>query len=64
VIKVEKNLGMEKALTVKKLVDQKPFFLDLVKTRFVFAPSFEIYGGTKGLYDYGPVGCAIKNNMQ
>lgn len=55
---------MEKALTVKKLVDQKPFFLDLVKTRFVFAPSFEIYGGTKGLYDYGPVGCAIKNNMQ
>lgn len=35
-----------------------------MKTRFVFAPSFEIYGGFKGLYDYGPVGCAIKNNMQ
>jgi glycyl-tRNA synthetase len=54
---------MEKAINIKKLLDQKPFFQDLVKSRFLFAPSFEIYGGTKGLYDYGPVGCAIKNNM-
>lgn len=42
---------------------QRAFFDDLVKRRFIYGPSFEIYGGVKGLYDYGPVGTAIKNNM-
>jgi glycyl-tRNA synthetase len=28
------------------------------------APSFDIYGGVAGLYDFGPVGCAIKNNLE
>ena len=45
------------------LVKQRAFFDDLVKRRFIYGPSFEIYGGVKGLYDYGPVGTAIKNNM-
>lgn len=35
----------------------------LLKRRFFFAPSFEIYGGVGGLYDYGPPGCAVKNNL-
>jgi len=35
----------------------------LLKRRFFYAPSFEIYGGTAGLYDYGPPGCALKANM-
>jgi glycyl-tRNA synthetase len=26
-------------------------------------PSFEIYGGTKGFYDFGPPGCALKANL-
>lgn len=30
--------------------------------RFFFIPSFEIYGGVAGLYDYGPPGCAVKSN--
>lgn len=27
-------------------------------------PSFEIYGGTSGFYDYGPVGTRIKRNVE
>jgi len=23
-----------------------------------------LYGGVAGLYDYGPVGCALKNNIE
>eukprot|EP00178_Gracilaria_changii_P005367 TRINITY_DN187_c1_g1_i1.p1 TRINITY_DN187_c1_g1~~TRINITY_DN187_c1_g1_i1.p1 ORF type:complete len:774 (+),score=164.49 TRINITY_DN187_c1_g1_i1:11909-14230(+) len=35
----------------------------LLRRRFFIAPSFEIYGGVAGLYDYGPPGCAVKNNL-
>lgn len=35
----------------------------LLKRRFFIAPSFEIYGGVAGLYDYGPPGCSVKNNL-
>lgn len=28
-----------------------------------YTPSFEIYGGTGGLYDYGPPGCALQANI-
>jgi len=38
-------------------------FDDMMIGRFVYAPSFEAYGGVAGFYDYGPVGCAIKNNL-
>lgn len=36
---------------------------DLEIQRFFFAPSFEIYNGVAGLYDLGPVGCAIERNL-
>lgn len=42
----------------KKLLD------DLIKRRYVFFQGFDIYGGCAGLYDFGPVGCAIKNNIE
>jgi hypothetical protein len=29
-----------------------------------YMPSFKIYGGVAGLYDYGPTGAAIKANLQ
>ena len=29
-----------------------------------YIPSFKIYGGVAGLYDYGPPGCAVKSNLQ
>lgn len=28
-----------------------------------YIPSFKIYGSVAGFYDYGPPGCAIKQNM-
>lgn len=27
-------------------------------------PSFEIYGGVAGLYDYGPLGSQLKSNVE
>ena len=36
---------------------------NLLKRRFFYDQSFAIYGGVNGLYDYGPVGCAIKSNI-
>ncbi|KAI8641817.1 glycyl-tRNA synthetase [Parasitella parasitica] len=35
----------------------------LVTQRFFYAPSFQIYGGVAGLYDFGPSGCALLNNI-
>ena len=30
---------------------------------FIYCPSASIYGGVSGLYDYGPLGCKLKNNI-
>ncbi|KAI9209444.1 uncharacterized protein BJ171DRAFT_487007 [Polychytrium aggregatum] len=35
----------------------------LLIKRFFYAPSFQIYGGVAGLYDYGPPGAALQNNI-
>lgn len=35
----------------------------LLRRRLFYTPSFEIYGGVSGLYDYGPPGCAVLNSM-
>jgi len=35
-----------------------------LKRRFFVIQSFEIYGGVAGFYDYGPPGCALKNNIE
>ncbi|KAJ3103090.1 Glycine--tRNA ligase 1, mitochondrial [Phlyctochytrium planicorne] len=35
----------------------------LLLKRFFYSPSFAIYGGIAGLYDYGPPGTALMNNM-
>ncbi|XP_032094193.1 glycine--tRNA ligase-like [Thamnophis elegans] len=36
---------------------------DALKRRFFYDQAFSIYGGVSGLYDFGPVGCALKNNL-
>jgi glycyl-tRNA synthetase len=36
----------------------------LLEGRLFYIPSFKIYGGVAGLYDYGPPGCAVKANVQ
>eukprot|EP00771_Trimastix_marina_P000314 gnl/Trimastix_PCT/1335.p1 GENE.gnl/Trimastix_PCT/1335~~gnl/Trimastix_PCT/1335.p1 ORF type:complete len:944 (+),score=327.43 gnl/Trimastix_PCT/1335:78-2909(+) len=39
-------------------------FDDLLKRRFFFGPSFEIYGGSAGLIDLGPAGCSLKTHLE
>ncbi|KAM9839459.1 glycine--tRNA ligase-like isoform 2-T2 [Aulostomus maculatus] len=36
---------------------------DTLKRRFFYDQAFSIYGGVSGLYDFGPVGCSLKNNI-
>ena len=36
----------------------------VAKRRGFIYPSFEIYGGTAGFYDYGPLGSQLKNNVE
>jgi glycyl-tRNA synthetase len=36
----------------------------LAKRRGYIYPSFEIYGGVAGFYDYGPLGAQLKNNVE
>jgi glycyl-tRNA synthetase len=35
----------------------------LLRRRLFYTPSFEIYGGERGLYDYGPPGCSLQANI-
>lgn len=37
---------------------------NLAKRRSFFFPAFEIYGGTAGLFDWGPPGCAVKSEVE
>ncbi|CAI5521720.1 unnamed protein product [Closterium sp. Naga37s-1] len=34
-----------------------------LERRLFIIPSFKIYGGVAGLFDYGPPGCAVKSNV-
>lgn len=45
-----------------KVVDRQ-VLESLLRRRMFYTPAFEIYGGVSGLYDYGPPGCAVLNNM-
>lgn len=38
-------------------------FEDVMIGRFFWAPSFEVYGGSRGLYDLGPSATTIQNNL-
>lgn len=35
----------------------------MLRRRMFYTPSFEIYGGVSGLYDYGPPGCSLQTNV-
>jgi glycyl-tRNA synthetase len=70
-------LKLEKSSTEKQLqaavsgnpdgsVNKEAFRQAVVNTlerRLFFIPSFKIYRGVAGLYDYGPPGCAVKSNV-
>jgi glycyl-tRNA synthetase len=36
---------------------------NLLKSRFFYIAAYEIYGGVKGLYDFGPPGCSVQANI-
>jgi len=38
--------------------------ISLAKRRGIFLPSYNIYGGEAGFYDYGPLGVALKHNIE
>ena len=38
--------------------------VNLAKRRGFIFPSSEIYGGLNSIYDYGPLGVAMKNNLK
>lgn len=63
-LKARKKVLEEKelVLTTDKTFDRTKLE-DTLKRRFFYDQSFAIYGGVSGLYDFGPVGCAIKNNF-
>lgn len=35
----------------------------LLRRRMFYTPSFDLYGGVAGLYDYGPPGCSLQANI-
>ncbi len=38
--------------------------ISMAKRRGLLYPSYEIYGGEAGFYDYGPIGILLKNNIE
>lgn len=66
-------LELRKSLTLceAKAESLKPLYTrcrsqleNLAKRRSFFFPSFEIYGGVAGLFDFGPPGCALKAELE
>ncbi|KAF2637767.1 glycyl-tRNA synthetase-like protein [Massarina eburnea CBS 473.64] len=49
--------------TLKGKPFDRPSLESLMRRRMFYTPSFDIYGGVSGLYDYGPAGCALINNI-
>lgn len=64
-LKVRKKVLEDKELELAPSVDtfDRLRMEDLLKRRFFFIQSFEIYGGVTGQYDFGPMGCAMKSNL-
>ncbi|KAK3375194.1 hypothetical protein B0H63DRAFT_270374 [Podospora didyma] len=55
--------NMTTATTLKGQPLDKVTLESLLRRRMFYTPSFEIYGGVSGLYDYGPPGCALQANI-
>ncbi|XP_068160151.1 glycine--tRNA ligase-like [Antennarius striatus] len=53
----------ELALQPKDDIVDRVKMEDTLKRRFFYDQAFALYGGVSGLFDFGPVGCALKNNI-
>ncbi|KAF4124194.1 glycyl-tRNA synthetase [Geosmithia morbida] len=51
------------ATTLKGQPLDKPVLEAMLRRRMFYTPSFEIYGGVGGLYDFGPPGCSLIANI-
>jgi glycyl-tRNA synthetase len=51
------------ATTLKGQPLDKAVLESILRRRLFYTPSFEIYGGVGGLYDYGPPGCSLQANI-
>lgn len=51
------------ATTLKGQPLDKAALESMLRRRLFYTPSFEIYGGVSGLYDYGPPGCSLQANI-
>ncbi|EOO02847.1 putative glycyl-trna synthetase protein [Phaeoacremonium minimum UCRPA7] len=51
------------ATTLKGQPLDRAILDSMLRRRMFYTPSFEIYGGVSGLYDYGPPGCALQANI-
>lgn len=49
--------------TLKGKPFQRAELDSLLRRNLFYTPSFEIYGGVSGFYDYGPPGCALNANI-
>jgi len=51
------------ATTLKGQPLDKAILDAMLRRRMFYTPSFEIYGGVGGLYDFGPPGCSLLTNI-
>ncbi|KAH8794654.1 hypothetical protein BGZ57DRAFT_920962 [Hyaloscypha finlandica] len=49
--------------TLKGQPFDRPVLDSMLRRRMFYSPSFEVYGGVAGLYDFGPPGCALQANV-
>lgn len=61
--KKKTNIMTTQATTLKGQPLDKPVLESMLRRRMFYTPSFEIYGGVGGLYDYGPPGCSLQANI-
>eukprot|EP00123_Amoebidium_parasiticum_P007460 comp18137_c0_seq1/m.18868 comp18137_c0_seq1/g.18868 ORF comp18137_c0_seq1/g.18868 comp18137_c0_seq1/m.18868 type:complete len:675 (-) comp18137_c0_seq1:258-2282(-) len=55
--------ALEPAKEEAKHEFNRKIFEELMRRRFFYGQAFDIYGGVGGLYDYGPMGCALLQNV-
>ncbi|KAM3080975.1 Glycine--tRNA ligase 1, mitochondrial [Clarireedia jacksonii] len=61
--KERKDLKMSTTTTLKGQPLDRQVLDSMLRRRMFYTPSFEIYNGVGGLYDYGPPGCALQANV-
>lgn len=66
-MKILQELKAQLEAEVKKQEPEDTFdkatFDDVILRKMFVVPSYEIYGGVAGLYDFGPITCSLKSNF-